>query len=303
MKNNISKAKKIKRSREDIIYHIIGYSIFAVLLAIFAYPFYFLLISTVSENQLVNLNKITLYPVGIHFDNYTEVLKLDSIKTAALISVARTVLGTALSLITTSYLAYFFTKEEMWHRKLAYRFVIATMYFSAGLIPIYLNIKMLGLMNSFWVYVIPGALSAYNMVLVKTFIESLPPSLEESAEIDGAGYMTRFTMIVLPLSKPILATVGLFAAVGQWNSMFDTKMYITNSGLYTLQFVLYEYFQQVKGLQMLLDELGGSALNNVASTLSVRLTMTAVTVIPIMCVYPFIQKYYMKGMMLGAVKG
>lgn len=303
MKNNISKAKKIKRSREDIIYHIIGYSIFAVLLVIFAYPFYFLLISTISENQLVNLNKITLYPVGIHFDNYTEVLKLDSIRTYAFISVARTVLGTALNLIATSYMAYFFTKEEMWHRKLAYRFVIATMYFSAGLIPVYLNIKMLGLMNSFWVYVIPGALSAYNMVLVKTFMESLPPSLEESAEIDGAGYMTRFTMIVLPLSKPILATVGLFAAVAQWNSMFDTKMYITNSGLYTLQFGLYEYFQQVKGLQMLLDELGGTPLNNVASTLSVRLTMTAVTVIPIMCVYPFIQKYYMKGMMLGAVKG
>lgn len=296
--------KKVKMNRADIMFHIIAYAIFGLLILIFAYPFYYLLICTISDNHLVNLNKVALYPMGIHFHNYIDVLRLDRIRSGAIVSVARTVIGTAFSVIASSYMGYFFTKENLWHRKLWYRFTIATMYFSAGLIPSYLNIKMLGLMNSFWVYIIPSFLSVYNMILVKTYIESLPISLEESAEIDGAGYLTRFIRIVLPLSKPILATVGLFAAVGQWNAVFDTKMYITNAKIYSLQFVLYEYYQQVKAIQELMAQAGASNdLANAASSLSVRLTMTAITVIPIMCVYPFIQKYYMKGMMLGAVKG
>ena len=291
-------------NKADIIFHIIGYTVFSLLILLFAYPFYYLLICTISDNYAVNMNRVTLFPVGIHFQNYIDVFKLERIRSSAVVSVARTVIGTGFSLIATSYMAYFFTKEYMWHRKLFYRFTVATMYFSAGLIPNYLNIKLLGLMNSFWVYIIPGCLSVYNMILVKTFMESLPPSLEESVEIDGAGYLTRFIRIVLPLSKPILATVGLFAAVGQWNAIFDTKLYVTNSKIYSLQFVLYEYYQQVQSVMETIAQTGGGdELRSVASTYSVRLTMTAVTVIPIMCVYPFIQQYYMKGMMLGAVKG
>ena len=298
-------SKRIKMSKADIVFNVVTYAVFAMLIVVFAYPFYYLLIATISDNQLVNMNKIFLYPKGIHFHNYLEVMQLEKIRSSALVSVARTVIGTFLSVAVTSYMAYFFTKEEMWHRKLWYRLKIATMYFGAGMIPVYLNIKMLGLLNSFWVYVIPGCLSAYNMILVKTFMESLPGSLEESAEIDGAGYLTRLFRIVLPLSKPILATIALFSAVGHWNSMFDTKLYITNTKLYTLQFVLYEYQQQVKSIQEYLAGMGieDANLATAASTASLRLTMTAVTVAPIMCVYPFIQKYYMKGMMLGAVKG
>lgn len=296
--------RKKKMNREDLLFHIAGYFIFGILILIFAYPFYYLLICTVSDNSLVNLNQVILYPKGIHLGNYREVFKLERLQQSAIVSVLKTFIGTAVSLLMTSYMAYFFTKEGMWHRKLFYRFTIATMYFSAGLIPIYLNIKMLGLLNSFWVYIIPSGLSVYNMILVKTYMESLPPSLEESAEIDGAGYLLRFTKIVLPLSKPILATIGLFAAVAQWNNVFDTKLYITDSKLYSMQFVLYEYYEQVKSVQETMAQIGGgSELTSVASTFSVRLTMTAVTVIPIMMVYPFVQKYYMKGIMIGAVKG
>lgn len=295
---------RIKLSRGELIYNIFGYTLFSLLIIIFAYPFYYLLICTISNNAKVNLNQVSLLPVGIHFNNYLEVLKLERMRTGALVSVGRTVIGTALSLTATSYMAYFFTKTEMWKRKLWYRFAVSTMYFSAGTIPIYLNFKLLGLLDNFWVYVIPGCLSVYNMILVKTYIESLPTSLEEAAEIDGAGYMTRFIKVVLPLCKPILATVGLFAAVEQWNSVFDTKMYINDTSLYSLQFVLYEYFQQVQAIQFEMSQVGAQAgLAQVASSLSVRLTMTAVTVIPIICVYPFIQKYYMKGIMIGAVKG
>ena len=294
--------KKIKKSTKDILFEAVLYVIFTLIVIVCAYPFYYLLISTISDNNLVNLNRITIIPKGIHFKNYIDVFKLDKIRTSALLSLIKTVMGTALNVFVTAYMAYFFTKEETWHRKFWYRFCIITMYFSAGVVPVYMNIRMLGLMNTFWVHIIPHAFTVYNMILVKTSMEAIPPSLEESAEIDGAGYMTRFVRIVLPLSKPILATVGLFSAVAQWNNVFDTKLYITNSKLYSLQFVLWEYYNQIKSIQETFEEMGGE-MASAASTTSVRLTMTAVTAIPIICVYPFIQKYYMKGIMLGAVKG
>ena len=295
---------RIKEAENDILFNIIAYTIFTVLVVIFAYPFYYLMISTISDNRLVDLNKIFLYPEGIHFKNYIDLFKIDRIYTSAAVSVARTLVGTSLSVVVNFYIAYFFTKQEMWGRKVWYRFLVVSMYFSAGMIPTYLNIKMLGLLNSFWVYVIPGCFSAYNMILVKTYIESLPSELEESAEIDGAGYFSRMFRIVFPLSKPILATIALFSAVGHWNSVFDTKLYINNPDLYTLQFTLYEYQEQVRAIQDTLTQLGiDMNMQTAISSVSLRLTMTAVTVIPIMCVYPFIQKYYMKGMLLGAVKG
>ena len=290
------------KSVKDVLFESVLYIVFSLIIVICAYPFYFLLISTISDNQMVNLNQITIIPKGIHFTNYIDVLKLERIKTSALLSVAKTLLGTSANMLISSYMAYFFSKEEVWHRKLFYRFTIITMYFSAGIIPAYMNIRNLGLMNTFWVHIVPHLFTVYNMILVKTSMEAIPASLEESAEIDGAGYMTCFFKIVLPLSKPILATVGLFSAVSQWNNVFDTKLYITNSKLYSLQFVLYEYYQQIKSIQQTMDQMGGEVAS-AASTMSVRLTMTAVTTLPIILVYLFIQKYYMKGIMLGAVKG
>lgn len=296
---------RIKKTKADLVFNIFAYTIFSLLIIIFAYPFYYLLINTISDNELVNMNKVVLYPIGIHFNNYIGVLTLDRLKDAAIVSVARTLIGTFSTLLFTAYAGYVFSKPEMWGRKVWYRLAVTTMYISAGMIPIYLNVKNLGLMNSFWVYVVLHLFSAYNMILVKTYIESLPPSLEESAEIDGAGYLTRFFRIVLPLSKPILATIGLFAAVTHWNNMFDTKMYITKQKLFTLQYVLYEYYEQVKSIQetMVQNGMDPGLMQELASATTTRLTMTAVTVIPIMCVYPFIQKYYMKGIMIGAVKG
>ena len=298
-------SNKIKRSKGEIVFDVVAYIIAALLIFIFAYPFYYLLINTVSNNVMVNLNKVVLYPIGLHFENYKNVLKLTRLYDAALVTVIRTLLGTLTALLFQAYAGYVFSKQEMWGRKFWYRLTVSTMYFSAGMIPVYLNIKNLGLMNNFWVYIVLHLFSAYNMILIKTYMESLPASLEESAQIDGAGYLTRFFRIVLPLSKPILATVGLFSAVGHWNNLMDTKLYITNQKLYTLQFVLYEYYEQVKSLEATMAEEGATLemMEKLASATPIRLTLTAVTVIPIMCVYPFIQKYYMKGMMIGAVKG
>lgn len=299
-KDTMIEMPKKKMSREDKIYHIFAYIIFGLLALICAYPFYYLLICTISDNQLVNLGLINIIPRGIHFGNYVKIFQVQNLPNAAFISVLRTLIGTTCTLLSTSYMAYFFTKEDMWGRKFWYRMVVATMYFSAGMIPAYLNNKMLGLTNTFWIYIIPGMISVYNMILVKTSIEALPPDLEESAYLDGAGYFTRFIRIVLPLQKPILATVGLFSAVNHWNDFFTTKLYVTKPALYTLQFQLYELLSQITAAS---EQITDQDRYATISPAGIRLTLTAVVVIPIMLVYPFIQKYYVKGIMVGAVKG
>lgn len=296
--------KKKKWTMEEKIFHIVVYLIFGLFTLICIYPFYYLLICTISNSQLVDMGKIILTPRGIHFNNYIEIFKVQNLGRSAFISVLRTFLGTAFSLLATSYMAYFFTKENMWGRKFWYRLVVITMYFSAGMIPIYLNNQMLGLVNTFWIYIIPGLISVYNMILVKTSIEAMPAELEESAYLDGAGYITRFVKIVLPLQKPILATVALFAAVGHWNDFFTTKLYITNTKLYTLQYLLYELLNQVQAAsQQIQYESSSQAMANAITPTGIRLTLTAVVTIPIMIVYPFVQKFYVKGIMIGAVKG
>lgn len=290
--------KKKKMSREEKIFHAIMYPIFGLMFFICAYPFYYLLICTISDGAAVDLGKVLFFPKGINFTNYVKILTVNNLANSAIVSVARVVIGTVLQLLVCSYVAYFFTKQNMWGRKFWYRMTAVTMYFSAGMIPVYLNYKMLGLLNTFWVYVIPGALSVYNMILVKTNIEALPQDLEESAYLDGAGYFTRFFRIVLPLIKPILATIALFSAVNHWNDFFCTKMYITEPKLYTLQFLLYELLNQIRALTDL-AEFSYDAI----TPMGVRMTLTAVVMIPIMLVYPFIQRYYIKGMLIGAVKG
>lgn len=294
------KKNHVRMGKRDIIYNVIAVCFFTLVGLICFYPFYYLMICTISEQKMVDLNQIMFLPHGINFKNYVEIFQIQNLANSAFISVARTVCTTALSLVCTSYMAYFFTKNNMWGRKFWYRFTVITMYFSAGMIPEYLNNRMLGLTNSFGIYVIPAAISVYNMVLVKTNIESMSPELEESAYLDGAGYLTTFFKIVLPLQNPILATVSLFTAVNQWNDFFTTKLYITNTKLYTLQYLLYELLQQVTAAAEQINNANPYA--SITPT-GIRLTLTAIVVIPIICVYPFVQRFYVKGIMVGAVKG
>lgn len=294
-------SRKIKMSKEDKIYNIVGTIIFLLITFICVYPFWYLLICTISNQKMVELNQVVLLPKGINFRNYVEIFGVQNLYNSFLISVGRTVMTTAVSLVCTSYMAYFFTKRNMWGHTFWYRFTVITMYFSAGMIPEYLNNRMLGLNNTFWIYVIPAAISVYNMVLVKTNIEAMGPELEESAYLDGAGYLKRFFRIVLPLQTPILATVSLFTAVNQWNDFFTTKLYITNTKLYTLQFLLYELLNQVAAAAEQIDHVAGAAAT--ITPTGIRMTLTAIVIIPIICVYPFVQRFYVKGLMVGAVKG
>ena len=294
------KPHHFKISQGEKTINVISYIVFIIITILCAYPFYYLFICTFSDNLLVEYGKITFYPIGFQLENYKDVFKINNLLNATFISVARVISAVAITVSVTSYMAYFFTKTQMWGRKFWYRYCVITMYFSAGLIPQYLTNRMLGLNNTFWIYIIPGCLAVYNMVLVKTSIEAMPPSLEESAYLDGAGFFTRFIRIVLPLQKPILATISLFSAVGHWNDFMTTKIYVTNTKLYPLQFLLHEMLQQVQAAMGQMEFEDPTA--KITPT-GARMTLTAIVIIPIMCVYPFIQKYYVKGIMIGAVKG
>lgn len=273
-----------------------------------AYPFYYLIINSISNNELSALGQIRFFPQEIHFENYSQVLQLKGLPLAATVSVARTVIGTAATVLASAFLGFMFTQEKMWKRKFWYRFVVITMYFNAGLIPLFITMKTLGLTNNFWVYILPAVVQPFNIILVKTYIESIPKSLQEAAEMDGAGIIQVFFRVILPNCTPILATVAIFSAVGQWNSFQDTLIYITDQSLYSLQYLLYTYINQANSLAQMVKNTSGS-LSSIASAAttqtptSIRMTVSVIVVLPIMFIYPLFQKYFVKGIMLGAVKG
>jgi len=271
------------------------------------FPFYYLFINTISNNQLVSAGLINFYPQGIHFTNYYNLRDVSDLGSSVIVTIARTILGTALMVGCSAWAGYLVTKTGMWKRKFWYRALVITMYFNAGLIPWYTNMLMLGLTDNFLAYIIPGMIAPYNIILVKTYIESIPASLEESAIIDGAGTATVFVKIIWPLSIPILATISIFGAVGNWNSFQDSLLLMTNRpDLYTLQHRLYTYLNQATSLGAIMSSSAGATTQNVENLLSskvIKYTISMVTIIPILLVYPFMQRFFVKGIMLGAVKG
>lgn len=297
----------VKLTAQDHVINVIIALIFGLFTIICIFPFYYVFINTISDNSLVATGQINIIPKGIHFQNYVKVLTLQALPGATLVSLARTVIGTVFTVICAAFPAYCFTRDEYWHRKFFYRFVVFTMYFSAGVIPIYMTYRAVGIYNSFWVYILPCCVTPFNLILVKTYMESLPQSLEESAEIDGAGYLVRFIRIVMPLCKPILATIAVFSAVGQWNNWMDTVLYTKTKSLQTLQYVLYQYLKEANTLAEIArgnpDAMANIDPATMLSPLTIKYTVCIVTIIPIFLVYPFFQKYFVKGVMIGAVKG
>ena len=298
---------KKKQTAGDIAFSIFNYAFFGIFTLLCFLPFYYLFINTISDNDLVAKGAILWVPKGIHFNNYVEVLKIKGIGNAAIVTVARTVLGTALTIFGTSFLGYALTKQELWHRKLWYRFIVVTMYFNAGIIPWFINMKNLGLTNNFLAYILPGTVSAYSLILFKTYVESIPASLEESADLDGAGYLMKYAKIVMPLCKPILATLIVFSAVGHWNNFMDTVFLMTDSKLFTLQYLLYQYLNEANSLADTLQKMAEQGIqidpSRMMTPTAIKMTVSMVVVNPVLCVYPFFQKYFVGGIMIGAVKG
>lgn len=272
-----------------------------------AYPFYYIFINTISDNQLSAIGEVLFIPKEIHFQNYFKVFEIPNIAHAFGVSLSRTLIGTVLTVISSAFLGFMMTQTKMLGRKFVYRFFVVTMYISGGTIPVYMLFNYLGLLDNFLVYILPGMISAYNIVLVKTYVEtSIPVSLQESAEMDGAGILTLFFRIALPLMMPILATLAIFTAVGQWNSFMDTVIFVTREDLHTLQYVLYRYLSQSTALANEINS-GNISADQAGAMIqtaqSVKLTVTMIVVLPIFIVYPFFQRYFVKGITIGAVKG
>ena len=297
-----------KHGLSDIVFNIFNYAFFIIFTLLCVFPFYYLFINTISDQGLVAKGLISFYPRGINIKNYIALRNVHDLGTAFLVTLARTVIGTITSTICSGFVGYLVTKQEMWHRKIAYRFMIITMYFNAGLIPWFTTMQMLGLTNNFLGYIIPGLVSVYNIIMVKTYIESIPAELEESASIDGATYFTIFVKIIWPLSKPILATIAIWCAVGHWNSFQDSLILMSSAPqLKTLQERLWIYLNSSSNLAASMSTsttgLTEAQRQELLNTKTIQYTVAMVTALPILCVYPFMLKYFVKGIMLGAVKG
>ena len=298
--------KKKKISLGDWIFNIFLGLFFTLFTLICIYPFYYLIINTISANDISANGQIMFLPKGIHFQNYIDVFKIPDLASAALVSLGRTVLGTIGAVLGAAYLGFMFTQQKMWARKFWYRFTIITMYFNAGLIPWYITMRNLHLTNNFLAYILPAIVQPFNIILVKSYMESISPALQEAAEIDGASVMKVFMKIMLPLAKPIMATIAIFAAVGQWNSFQVTLILMTKPALYTLQFLLYQYINQASSLAAMIKNgtvISTSSLATMQTPTSIRMTVSVVVILPILLVYPFFQKYFVKGIMIGSVKG
>lgn len=305
MKTAVAKKRK-KLKGGDVAFNIVNYLVFLIITIVCVYPFYYMIINTISANDLSANGLVNFLPHKIHFDNYKQVLGLSGLPLAAIISVARTVIGTACAVLASGFLGFLFTQEKMWHRKFWYRFFIITMYFNAGIIPTFITMRNLHLTNTFWVYILPAIVQPFSIIMVKTYIESIPKSLQEAAELDGAGILTVFWKVILPTSKPILATVAIWAAVAQWNSFQDTLIYITDQKLYTLQYLLYTYINQASSLAAMVRNTGtvnAAALASQQTPTSIRMTVSVIVVLPILFVYPVFQRFFVSGIMIGSVKG
>ena len=290
-----------KKSTADIVFTICNTIFMILFLVVTLYPILNTLAISFNDGTDALRGGIHLLPRKFTWKNYITVLQKDNLITGAVVTVARTVIGTALSLITNAILAFIISRKRFLFRKQLSLFWVITMYVNGGLIPTFLLYKGLGLTNSFAVYVIPGMISAFNMLVIRTFMNGIPDSLEESAQLDGAGYTTIFLKIISPLCKPVYATIALFVAVGQWNSWFDAMLYNRmSSNLTTLQYELMKLLSSVTNQSTSMESMKNAA--GAVTPTSIRAAATVVTMLPIICIYPFLQKYFVAGLTLGGVK-
>lgn len=295
--------KAFNATKSEKIFDVLNILFMAIILIATIYPF--LNVLAISFNDSIDTVRggISIFPRQFTLENYKTIFGYDTLLQGLKISVLRTIVGTVLGLLSASMIAYTLSRPDFRARKFVSTFLAMTMYFSGGLIPVYILMRDLNLIGTFWVYVLPGLVSAFNVFIVRSFIDGLPYALQESAKLDGANDFTIYWRIILPLCKPVLATIALFIAVGQWNAWFDTYLYNgSNATWTTLQYELMKVLQSTQQ--------GGSNVNanDMAKQMaqispeSIKMAITIVVTVPILVVYPFLQKYFVGGMTLGAVK-
>ena len=293
---------RVRRQGRDVVFDAILYSICAVLLLIILYPLWFIVIASFSDPSAVAGGHVWVWPVGFTLDGYDELLKQPRVWLGYRNTIAYTVVGTLIGLAVNIPAAYALSRKDLWGRKGLMGLYVFTMFFSGGLIPIFLTVQQAGLYNTFWVLVLPFSVSAYNIIVARTFFEtSLPPDLWDAAQIDGCGNLRFFFTMALPLSKAVISVIALWTAVGQWNSYFNALIYIRDENLYPLQLIMRNILITNQNFAAL--GTGEAAMIAMRRANLVRYAMIIVATVPIMCVYPFIQKYFDQGVMIGAVKG
>ena len=300
---NVSKSGGLHKLKfGDIIFYFFLFLFMVIFCVVTIYPVLNTLAISFNDGVDAMRGGVHLWPRIFTTQNYTVVLALRNIGRGAIISVLRTVIGTLFAVAANALLAFIVSQKNFVFRSQLSLFWVITMYVNGGMIPIMLLYKNLHLTNSFWVYVIPGMLSGFNMLVMRTYMEGLPDSLQEAAQIDGAGYMKIFVSVVSPLCKPIYATIALFVAVGQWNSWFDTMLYNRMADQYTT--LQYELMKMLSAVTSLKGNAGaattGTSVN--ITPISVRAAATIITMAPIVMLYPFLQRYFVAGLTIGGVK-
>ena len=295
-----------RSNAENIVFHTMN-SLFLILIAfITLYPFWNTIIISFNDAMDTLRGGITFWPRKFSVFNYKTLFRTDAIPRAFAISAARTIINMGVNVFITAILAYTLSRREYVLRKPFTVIVILSMYINAGLIPTFFLVRNLGMVSTFWVYIIPGIINAFNFVVIRTYMRTIPESIIESARIDGCGEFPIFVRIILPLCLPVLATIGLFVAVGSWNSWFDTMLYNPgNEHLHTLQYKLMEYLQASQSQGRAASDTAAAIAAQgsfMVTPMSIRAAITVIAAAPILFVYPFLQQYFVVGLNVGSVK-
>ncbi|HIV27396.1 MAG TPA: carbohydrate ABC transporter permease [Candidatus Ornithocaccomicrobium faecavium] len=292
-----------RQSTGDRVFEIVNTALLALILLVILYPLWFVVIASVSDPAKVVAGDVLLWPAGVSFEAYRMVFRDSMIMTGYRNTLYYTLLGTAINLVMTVLAAYPLSRKDWVGRGFFMALVMFTMFFSGGTIPTYLLMNDLGLINTTWALVLPGAVSVYNAIVMRTFfINSIPLELQEAAQVDGCSNTRLLLRIVLPLSKPILAVMVLFYGVAHWNAFFGALIYITESDRYPLQLVLRSILIQNTASQDMLGEVDTLG-NRVMLAETIKYALIIVSTLPMMVLYPFLQRFFEKGVMVGSVKG
>jgi putative aldouronate transport system permease protein len=293
---------KATQVRKIKTFDVINTLILMLFALICVYPFYYLIIYSLSNSIEAARHGMWLFPKGFTVENYSYLLQKGDILSAALISALRAVIGTLITLFCSSLYAFLLSKKQLPFRKVMYRMLVITMYLNAGLIPYFIVMKAYHLNNNFLLYIIPSAVGAFYVILIKTYIEQIPQGMQEAAHIDGAGYFTTYLRVIMPVCLPVLATIAVFSAVNQWNAWQDNFYLVRDRNLKTLQLLLLEYLQNMDST--IISDINIAAQRaSQTSSLSLKTCISVLTMLPIMLVYPFLQRYFIKGILIGSIKG
>ncbi|WP_010166171.1 carbohydrate ABC transporter permease [Candidatus Epulonipiscium viviparus] len=291
--------RRSNRTNGEIVFDCVNNVLMLFICFITLYPIWYILVNSFNEGADAMLGGIFWWPRKFTIENYTAVFANTGLMKSFGVTIARTLVGTVTNVLFTAMVAYPLSKSNLIGRKFYIAMGTVTMFFSGGLIPAFLLYKNLGLLDSFWIYIWPSLFNFFNLIIFVNFFKEIPSALEESSSIDGANDLVIFFRIILPLSKPVLATIALFTGVYHWNDYFSGVIYINDADLQPVQTFLYRIVAESGSNQMV-----ASATNVVKTTtsLAIKLSTMVITTFPIICVYPFLQKYFVKGMLIGAVK-